>query len=84
MKKIGFFLLLFVLVPTISLSASSITIDECIDYMQNFTNNRINMENISTSLNIQNMPRNNNYMMNNYDNYMMNDGNDISDDARCH
>ncbi len=85
MKKIGFFVLLFVLVPTVSLSASGVTIDDCIDYMQNFTNNKINVENTSSSFSSQNPSSNNeNYMMDNYDNYMMNNEDDNSENTPCH
>ncbi len=36
MKKILAFVLVLFLVPTISLSASEYTIDDCINYMENF------------------------------------------------
>ncbi len=85
MKKIGFFVLLFVLVPTVSLSASGVTIDDCIDYMQDFTSNKLNIENTSAGISNQDPSiENDNYMMDNYDNYMMNDEDDIIDNMPCH
>ncbi len=40
MKKIGLFAFLMFIVPTVSLNASSISIDDCINYMNDVFNSQ--------------------------------------------
>lgn len=58
MKKVMFFLLALFLVPTVSLGASGLTIDDCIDYMNDYfeTSENNNDQKIDNDEFYNNMP----------------------------